>query len=117
MLLVGVSGHNRSMTEQSQNVDAPVILYAEFTALPDRADEVAALLRGLTIDVREEPGNRVFTGLQKREDPSRFFVYEEYDDQAAFDAHVGAPYGAVFNRTLLELIVEDGPRLTFLTPI
>ncbi len=105
------------MSEQTVDPDLPVILYAEFTAKPGCADEVAALLRGLTVDVREEPGNRVFTGLQKREDPSRFFVYEEYDDQAAFEAHIGAPYGAVFNGRLTELIVEDGPQLTFLTAI
>ena len=39
-----------------------------------------------------------------------------YRDEAAFDTHIAADYGAVFNAALGPLIEEDGSRLTWLSP-
>ena len=91
-----------------------VTLYAEFTARSGRADEVESLLRGLVAQVRDEPGNVVFDAYRVRDDDNRFFVFEVYEDQRAFEAHLSAEYGAPFNSSLRELIVEDGSQLTFL---
>lgn len=91
-----------------------VTLYAEFTAQPGRADEVESLLTGLVAQVRQEPGNVVFDAYRRREDADRFFVFEVYADEAAFAAHLAAPYGAPFNAALGPLIVEDGSHLSFL---
>lgn len=92
----------------------PVVLYAEFTARPERLAEVEQLITGLAADVGTEPGNEEFAVYQTADDPCRFFVFERYADQAAFDAHLVAPHGAAFNRALADLIVEDGSQLTFL---
>jgi quinol monooxygenase YgiN len=46
-----------------------------------------------------------------------FVVIEAYRDEEAFEAHLGAEYGAVFNAALGPLIVEDGSVLTFMAPI
>jgi quinol monooxygenase YgiN len=95
-------------------VSDPVVLYAEFTARPEHRAEVERLIAGLAADVHREPGNLEFTVYQRAEDPCRFVVFEQYADQAAFDTHISAPYGAVFNAALGELIVEDGSQLSFL---
>lgn len=95
----------------------PKVLYAEFTAKPGCADEVATMLVGLAQNVRSEPGNVVFDGYRLESDPDKFFVYEVYADEDAFAAHISAPYGAPFNARLNELIVEPHSILTFLTPI
>lgn len=95
----------------------PKVLYAEFTARPGCADEVAANLAELAKDVRAEPGNVVFDCYQLADDPNKFLVYEVYADDDAFAAHISAPYGAPFNARLNELIVEPHSILTFLTPI
>lgn len=92
-------------------------LYAEFTAKPGCADEVAALITGLAKDVRSEPGNLTFNVYREAENPNRFFVLEAYRDEEAFKAHIGMPYGAVFNAKLNELIEEPESQLTFLTPV
>ena len=92
----------------------PVVLYAEFTAHADTLDEVERLITGLAHDVHQEPGNLEFTVYQRADDPCRFFVFERYADQSAFEAHISAPYGAVFNAALGDLIVEDGSQLSFL---
>lgn len=92
----------------------PVTLYAEFTAIAGAEARVAELLLGLTANVRTEPGNLLFEPAQRRDDPAKFFVYEIYRDEAAFQAHIAAPYGKPFNDALVPLIVEDGSQLTFL---
>jgi quinol monooxygenase YgiN len=100
-----------------QSKDPRRILYAEFTATPGNEDEVARLVREYADLVREEPGNLFFTAHRKRDDAASFFVYEEYQDSAAFRAHAAAPYGATFNAALVPLIVGDGSDLTFLMPV
>jgi quinol monooxygenase YgiN len=92
----------------------PIVLYAEFTARPDRLPEVERLITRLAEHVRHEPGNLEFTVYQRAEDPCRFFVFERYVDRAAFEAHLAAPYGATFNTALGDLIVESGSQLSFL---
>ena len=94
----------------------PVVLYAEFTARPGSVAEVQRLITGLAADVHREPGNPEFTVYQRAEDPCRVFVFERYADRAAFEAHLAAPYGAVFNAALGEHIVESGSQLSFLHP-
>lgn len=98
----------------STDENAPRTLYAEFTALPGNETEVAALITSHAVSVRAEPGNATFDINRKTDNPAQFFVYEEYADKAAFQAHATADYNAIFNATLLPLIVEDGPVLTWL---
>ncbi|CAH0237196.1 MAG: putative quinol monooxygenase [Microbacterium sp.] len=95
----------------------PTILHAVFTARPDKGDEVAALLRDFAAVVRAEEGNVVFDATRLVDDPDRFFVYEVYRDEAAFQAHISAPAGVPFNEALQQLIVEPASVLTFLRRI
>lgn len=93
----------------------PVILYAEFTAKPGTESQVEALISGLAQDVRREPGNSEFTVYRERDNPRKFFVFEQYLDEASFETHISAEYGAIFNRQLSSLIDEGESQLTWLT--
>ncbi|HEX3196976.1 MAG TPA: putative quinol monooxygenase [Propionibacteriaceae bacterium] len=93
----------------------PVILYAEFTARPGSESQVQILISGLAEKVRREPGNTEFTVYRERDNLRKFFVFEEYLDEASFDAHIRAEYGLTFNQQLSSLIEEDESQLTFLT--
>jgi quinol monooxygenase YgiN len=93
----------------------PMILYAEFTAKLDAEAEVGRLISGLAEDVRREPGNTEFTVYRERDNPRKFFVFEQYRDEASFDAHIGAEYGVIFNQRLSSLIEEGESQLTWLT--
>lgn len=95
----------------------PVVLIAEFTAKPGNEEEVADLLAGLADDVRREDGNVAFDCYRQTEDGAKFVVYEIYRDRQAFEAHIAADYGAVFNAKLQTLIVEPHSILTFLVPL
>jgi len=91
-----------------------VILYASFTARAGAAETVAALLADYARTVRTEPGNVLFEASYHADAPEAFFVYEEYVDDAAFQVHLAAPYGAAFNAVLKPLIVEPESQLVFL---
>jgi quinol monooxygenase YgiN len=93
----------------------PVILYAEFTAIPGSESQVEALISGLAEDVRREPGNTEFTVYRERDNPRKFFVFEQYLDEASFETHISADYGAIFNQRLSSLIEEGESQLTWLT--
>ncbi|MDM4762031.1 putative quinol monooxygenase [Galbitalea sp. SE-J8] len=93
------------------------VLYAEFTAADGIGDTVAALLAGFAERVRAEPGNVAFEPFRVEGATERFFVYEVYRDEAAFQEHITADYGAVFNAALEPLIVEDASQLTWLTAV
>jgi quinol monooxygenase YgiN len=45
-------------------------------------------------------GNTEFTVYRERDNPRKFFVFEEYLDEASFQMHINAEYGAVFNHQL-----------------
>lgn len=95
----------------------PVVLIAQFTARPGKEAVVAALLENLADKVRNEPGNVVFDCYQQAGNTQAFVVYEIYRDQRAFDEHISADYGATFNASLQNHIMEPHSVLTFLTPI
>lgn len=93
----------------------PMILYAEFTAKPGSESEVGGLISDLAEKVRHEPGNTEFTVYRERDNPGKFFVFEQYLDEASFEAHISAEYGLIFNRQLSSLIEEGESQLTWLT--
>ena len=95
----------------------PKTLYAEFTVTPGNEQRVAQMMRELTAQVRQEPGNLVFDPYTEEANPNRYFVFEVYEDHAAFETHISADYGARFNAELTDLIEGDGSELTWLRPL
>jgi autoinducer 2-degrading protein len=47
-----------------------------------------AILINAKASVDDEPGCRQFDVAQDPNDPAQFFLYEIYDDEAAFKAHI-----------------------------
>src|SRR3954452_11454635 len=90
----------------------PKTLYAEFTVMPGNESRVAEMMRELTALVRQERGNLVFDPYIEEANPNRYFVFEVYRDDAAFEAHIAADYGARFNAELTDLIEGDASELT-----
>jgi quinol monooxygenase YgiN len=113
-----IGGRSRvvSLTaEHDRKSDVPVILYAEFTAKPGSESEIQTLISDLAVKVRQEPGNDEFTIYRERDNPGKFFVFEQYRDESSFEAHIRAEYGVIFNQQLSSLIEEGASQLTFLT--
>ena len=66
---------------------------AKIRAARGKGDALAALLREQAAVVRKaEPGCLVYRPHRSRKDPDLFLFYEQYADDAAFDAHRKAPH-------------------------
>jgi quinol monooxygenase YgiN len=74
---------------------------------PGREEEAVGLFARLTEATRAEPGCRMYQAHRSTSDPRRFFLYEQYDDQAALDAHRAAPHFAQYATGGLFPILES----------
>ena len=59
---------------------------------PGHEEEAVALFAELTEATRAEPGCRMYLAHRSTSDPRKFFLYEQYDDRDALDAHRAAPH-------------------------
>jgi quinol monooxygenase YgiN len=64
-----------------------IVLAVSWLANPGKEAEVAAVFRKLQDASRQEPGCLMYLGHQHQADPCRFFIYEQYRDHAALEAH------------------------------
>jgi quinol monooxygenase YgiN len=60
---------------------------AKLTVKAGQEAEFIRIMRAAVPKVREEPGNHAYIFHQSRDNPRLFMLYEEYDDQAALEAH------------------------------
>jgi quinol monooxygenase YgiN len=69
-----------------------ICLAVTYVMKPGTEDEAVERLRLLTEATRAEPGCRFYQTHRSTTDPRRFFLYEQYDDQAALDFHRSSPH-------------------------
>jgi quinol monooxygenase YgiN len=69
-----------------------VVLAVTWVAKNGREAEVAELFSKLTAESRKEPGCVTYQVHRHRTEPRRFFIYEQYKDDAALEAHRVAPH-------------------------
>jgi quinol monooxygenase YgiN len=85
----------------------PLVIIAEFEVKPGK---LAAFLEHAAVDARhsvaDEPGCRQFTVTVDREAPDRVVLFEVYDDDAAFDAHLETPHLKAFREDIEPLTVS-----------
>jgi quinol monooxygenase YgiN len=93
-----------------------VVLIVHFTAKPGTEEKAEEFMRRMEEHTRREPGCRLYIGHQSMEDPRRFCFYEQYDDQAALEAHRAAPYFAEFVVNGLAHVIESRTQELF-TPV
>jgi quinol monooxygenase YgiN len=74
---------------------------------PGHEAEAIELFKKLTEHTRTEPGNHFYQAHRSLGEPRRFFIYEQYTDQAALDAHRGASYFAQYATNGLFKIIES----------
>lgn len=80
-------------TKSDEEVVWTKVLYAEFMARPDTVDRVGEPIRGLAEEVRQTPGNEVFSVHREQADPLHFFVFEVYRAEQAFQDDITATTG------------------------
>jgi quinol monooxygenase YgiN len=101
---------SNTLGEKMAEAAAPVgafVIIAEFEVKPGALDRVVALARDdAAQSVAKESGCRQFDVTVDREGGERVVLYEVYDDQAAFDAHLQMPHLDAFRSGIEPLVGE-----------
>jgi quinol monooxygenase YgiN len=69
-----------------------VVLAVTWMAKVGREADVAAVFSKQAEESRKEPGCVMFVVHRHKTEPRRFFVYEQYKDDAALEAHRATPH-------------------------
>jgi quinol monooxygenase YgiN len=81
-----------------------VVLAVTWMAKIGRESEVAAIFEKLSAESRKEPGCLMYQVHKHKTDPRRFFIYEQYQDAAALEAHRTSAH-------FLQMAKKDLPKL------
>lgn len=65
----------------------PLVVTAFWEANPGEEEAIAAILSRFVPQAQKEPGVETFVIHRSRTEPSKFFFYEVFKDEAAFTAH------------------------------
>lgn len=83
-----------------------VVLAVTWVAKVGREDEVAGLLMKLSQESRKESGCVTFQAHRHRTEPRRFFIYEQYKDDGALEAHRATVYFLQYARKDLPKVAD-----------
>jgi quinol monooxygenase YgiN len=92
-----------------------LVLLVQFVVKPGTEDQVKTFMRKMEEHTRREPGCRLYVGSQSNDDPRKFCFYEQYDDEAALQAHRAAPYFAEYVTDGFAPLMESRTSETFTT--
>ena len=81
-----------------------VVLAVTWMAKTGRESEMAAIFEKLSAESRKEPGCLMYVAHKHKTDPRRFFVYEQYKDDASLEAHRTSSH-------FLQMAKKDLPKL------
>jgi quinol monooxygenase YgiN len=83
-----------------------VVLAVTWIAKNGREAEVANIFTKLTAASRTEPGCLMYVVHRHKTEGRRFFIYEQYQDDAALEAHRAAPHFQQYARKDLPKIAD-----------
>ena len=84
-----------------------IVLVVNYRMKPGMEELAKEYIRKMQQNTRKEPGCRLYVGHQSLEDPLMFCFYEQYDDQAALDAHRASSYFAEYVTNGLTPLAES----------
>src|SRR5690606_11552013 len=86
-------------------MSTPLTLLAQITARPGHAAAVADALRELVAASRQESGSLQYDLHVQRDDADRFVMIEQWQDDAALQAHCNTPHYLHFGQTFGDRVV------------
>jgi quinol monooxygenase YgiN len=69
-----------------------IVLAVTWRAKEGQERDVAQIFRALELESRKEPGCLMYVVHRHRTDHQRFFIYEQYRDEKALEAHRNSPH-------------------------
>ena len=89
------------------NLNNGFVVAIKIVAKDGEAEAVANILKGLVIPSMAEVGTKFFMPYRSPTDPSLFFVYELYVDEASWDVHNNSTH---FKSAIVELLPRCASR-------
>jgi len=87
------------------------VIVVDFEVRPDRLAEFLPLMKAnADSSVHNEPGCQQFDVCTDPDTPHHIFLYEIYDDRAAFDAHLASPHFRHFDQATRDMVVSKTVR-------
>jgi autoinducer 2-degrading protein len=90
-----------------------ICLAVTYIIQPGHEAEALDLFHKMTGHTHKEPGNLMYLVHRSPDDPRRFFLYEQYKDQDALEAHRSADYFTQFITNGLWKITESRTAETY----
>lgn len=90
-----------------------IVLKVDMLVKAGTEEKCKEYIRLLQQHSRQEPGCLMYVGHQSTENPLKFLLYEQYNDQAALDAHRNAPYFKQYVHGGLDTIMDSRSRELF----
>ena len=91
------------------------VVRANWRAKNGAEAQVLEAIRKLTPISRQEPGNRFYQAYQDPAEPSVFRLFEIYDDEAAYQAHVASEHFQQYGFGQAIPLLEDRERFFYET--
>jgi quinol monooxygenase YgiN len=80
------------------------VVCAKWTAKDGKQDRLQEVIHEMTEPSRAEPGNRYYQAQRSPENPRLYFLYEQYEDEAAYEAHMASEH---FTRLVKEEAIPE----------
>ena len=88
------------------------VVCVEFQIEPGQTDAfLAAVRKNAEQSFNQEVGCQQFDVCQDRQIPNSIFLYEVYDDEAAFETHKLTPHFGAFNQAIGGIVVNKVIRI------
>jgi quinol monooxygenase YgiN len=75
-----------------KGTDRPFVLVVRFKVKDGAAEKFEAFFAKATQETRKEKGNRAYDLNRDTQTPTQYLLYERWQDLAALEAHLKAPY-------------------------
>jgi len=88
-------------------------ILARFTVQPGKMDDVIGYLNQASIPSLAEPGCHLYIANRDQSDPNVLVMYEQYTDEAAFQAHLASDHFRELVAGRVVPLLSDRRRETF----
>jgi quinol monooxygenase YgiN len=94
-------------SQKASKIMEKKIVIAKIQIIAGKEKEFLGMPPALIKATRNEPGNLAYILYQSTENPSEFLVYEEYKDEAAFNAHCASKAFQAFGKQAGPLFAKE----------
>ena len=82
----------------------PYVVCAKWTAKAGKQGRLREIIEEITPLSKAEPGNLYYQAQRSPENPRLFFLYEQYADEAGYEAHMASEH---FTRLVKDEAIPD----------